>query len=172
LRARTEDSATAFERLLASHQREIFRYLYRMLRHQQDAEDLTQTVFLKAYASIAKLDPSRNPRAWLYRIATTTAYDHWRKSKSAPVAAFSFDEAIDSETIDEPSSYYDVKTAIDLDLALTKLKPAYQTVLNLYYGQELSYTDIAETLDIPLGTVKTYISRAKQALKEHLPGYG
>jgi RNA polymerase sigma-70 factor (ECF subfamily) len=159
----------AFEVLLSLYEKQIFSYVLRLVRHREDAEDLTQTTFIKCHRSIAQVDPEKNVRAWVYRIATNVVHDWWRSRKHEP-AWFdpAEDDGIAVETNEAADTYYSVEKRHDLDIALSALKPMHRTVLLLYYQQGLSYQEIAESLTVPINTVKTHISRAKQALKKEL----
>lgn len=155
-----------FEKILFLYEKEIFRYIRRMVPRQQDAEDLTQETFIKAYRHIKSFNPARGVKSWLYKIAVNTAYD-WLRKNGKSRECFIIDDA-DSpfETIDKNSSYtYQDKAVIkDLQDALERIQPVYKTVLLLFYEEGLRYEEIADALSLPLNTVKTDIRRAKSAL--------
>jgi len=168
IQAAKEGSISAFERLLAFYEKKIFSYIYGFIRQKQDAEDLTQETFIKAYKNLSALEPEKGIRAWLYAVATNTTYDWLRRRSSHPELFIIDDPENPFETIDEAIPYIPIERATDLKSALTKLKPVYRTVLLLYYKEDLSYQEIASVLSVPLNTVKTHLSRAKQALKKEL----
>lgn len=161
----------AFEALLAGYERHIFAYLYRMAQNRSDAEDLTQETFLKLYTHRKTVDPEKNFRAWLFRIATTTCYDWLRKKKRSKEILVLDDPEAGGETIPDNASYNYIErlqTAREVETALAGLHPTHRTVLLLYYRHDLSYRDIADTLGAPVNTIKTHLHRAKKALKEKL----
>lgn len=160
-------SIDAFEQILYVYEKQIFSYLFRHTGHRQEAEDLTQDTFLKAYRHIKNIDPDKSFRAWLYAIATNTLYD-WLRRKRLRHELFTLDDpARVVETIDRSGPYESIETADAVERTLLKLKPEYQTVLLLFYTHELRYSDIAVTLNLPVNTVKTYLRRAKLAFKHH-----
>lgn len=161
-------SIPAFERLVKIYERRIFNYLYRVLGNRTDAEDLTQETFIKLYANRRSIDPDKSFRSWLYRVATNTAYDLFRKRKGWRESFIIDDLERPYETPDSSSSYDTMETAKDVEQALTRLKPTYRTVLLLFYKEGLSYEEIAGTVNLPINTVKTNIRRGKQALGEIL----
>lgn len=159
----------AFDQLLGLYERKIFGYLYRLTNHPQDAEDLTQETFLKVYRALKTFDTKRKFSTWLYTVATNTAYDWLRKKQRRPELFIIDDEESSFETIDPDSPYTTLAPKIDLGKALATIdKPIYRTVLLLFYRDGLSYQEIAEVLNCPLNTVKTYLRRAKQALRQAL----
>ncbi len=157
-------SIPAFEKLLKDYERRIFNYLYRIAGNRTDAEDLTQETFIKLYANRRNIDPDKSFQSWLYRIATNTAYDWFRRRKGRHESFTIDDPEKPYETIDPSSSYNTIETVKDVENALSRLKPAYRTILLLFYNEGLSYEEIAEVSDLPLNTVKTNIRRAKEAL--------
>lgn len=163
---------SAFEQLLFLYERAVFNYLLRLVNHWQDAQDITQETFIKVYKSLAALDPDKSPKAWIFTIATHTAYDWLRKKQKS--REFFVDDPETLETIQPDLSYEKVERSEEskqLKEALLRLKPLYRAVLLLYYQQELRYGEIAQALSLPLNTVKTYLRRAKQALKQELSVY-
>ena len=162
-------SLWAFEQILFCYEKAIFNYLYHLTSHKQIAEDLTQETFIKLYKNLEKIQPEQNFKAWVYKIATNSAKDFWRKQKAQKELFVEFPE--DFETILPKDAYYELElneSSKEIETALLGLKPEYKTVLLLYYQKELSYAEIAENLNIPINTVKTYIYRAKKALKNNL----
>lgn len=158
-------SIDAFEQILFAYEKQIFSYLFRHTGLRQDAEDLAQDTFLKAYRHIKNIDLSQSFRAWLYAIATNTLYD-WLRRKRRRKEFFILDDPVRPlETIDDSRPYELIETTDAVERALLKLKPEYQTVLLLYYTHELRYLDIAAALNLPVNTVKTYLRRAKIAFR-------
>ncbi len=161
----------AFEAILSHYEKAIFNYIFRLVNHRQDAEDLAQETFIKVYTHLSSIDPEKNFRAWLYKIATNVTYDWFRKKGARPELFIVDDPLASFETIDEESPYLKIERARDLLKALGEIKPIYRTILDLFYHQGFGYEEIAQSLAIPLNTVKTHLFRAKRALKQALePG--
>lgn len=161
----------AFEALLAQYEQPIFGYIYRMAQNRSDAEDLTQETFLKVYTHHTSVDPEKNFRAWLFRIATTTCYDWLRKKKRSKELLILDDPKAEGETIPDDASYNyteRLQTVQEVETALAKISPAHRAVLLLRYRHDLPYQDIADTLGVSMNTIKTHLHRAKKALKEKL----
>jgi len=165
-------SLGAFERVLSLYERPLFNYVLRLVRHRQDAEDVTQETFIKFYRHLASLDAEKNGKALLYKIATNTAYDWLRKKKSRRELFIVDDPNVHFETIDPRSPYHERQAKEDaevLERALGRIKPLHRSVLLLFYKQEFTYQEIAAILSLPLNTVKTALRRGKAALKNELP---
>jgi len=164
-----KESLKAFDVIVAYYQAAIYNHLYRLLGNSDDALDLTQDSFIKVYKNRAKIDTSKSFKAWLYKIATNTAYDWLKKQKRLPQTQ-ELDVAAEFETNEVDSSYYSIEQINNLDLenALKSLRPEYESVIRLYFQQGFSYVEISEILQTPLNTVKTNISRAKAELFKKL----
>jgi RNA polymerase sigma-70 factor (ECF subfamily) len=160
----------SFENLVFIFEKSIFGYLLYSTGRKEDAEDLTQEVFIKVYKNLKSLDPNLNFKAWLFKIASNTLIDWWRKKGEERELFLIDDKDSNFETIDEDFSYLKIETAKDIADALEKIKPEYKVVLLLFYWQGFSYEEIASILSLPLGTVKTNLRRAKLAIKEILTG--
>ncbi|MBI3626935.1 RNA polymerase sigma factor [Candidatus Uhrbacteria bacterium] len=161
----------AFEQMLFIYEKSIFNHLYRLVGHRQDAEDLTQETFLKVYRKAEQINPEANFRAWLYKVATNTAYDWLRKKKKLGEVLVDESENNIFETIPAKESYDSIEnkeTQEEMAQALGTLKPIYKSVLMMYYYHDLSYQEIADALSLPINTVKTHIHRAKLALRQNL----
>jgi RNA polymerase sigma-70 factor, ECF subfamily len=159
----------AFEKILYAYEKRIFSYLYRIVGQKEDAEDLTQTTFLKLYKNIKSINLDKNFNAWIYKIATNTAYDWLRKKRGHPEQLLEDISTI--ETIEDETAYdmiEGVESKEEVENAMNKIKKAYKSILLLFYHDELSYQEIADALSIPLNTVKSHLYRAKKALKDQL----
>jgi RNA polymerase sigma-70 factor, ECF subfamily len=160
----------AFEAVLSLYEKPIFNYLLRFTSNRRDAEDLAQETFIKVLENAGKIEPSGNFNAWVYRIATTTAYDWLRKRmrrKEISLPDDVINESESDETSADEEAYYVMEgcNVKDLRLAIENLHPEYRSVILLYYMQDLSYEEISDILQLPLNTVKTHIRRAKIALR-------
>jgi RNA polymerase sigma-70 factor (ECF subfamily) len=152
--------------LVERYQGPVFGLCYRMLQHRQDAEDVTQETFLRAVRAILGFDLARPIRPWLLEIAAnrcrTALSLRGRRPQAAPVAAV--DERADPRPgVGDPDDL-----AGELNRAVGRLRPEYRAVFLLYHEQDLSYEDIARSLDRPVGTIKTWLHRARAVLAADL----
>lgn len=155
----------AFEAIFSLYEKAIYGYIFSMVGHKENAEDLTQEVFLKLYKNAARIDLENNFKNWLYKIATNTVYDWLRKKRRGTEMFIIDDEENSFETIDDNSPYINIEDASDLEAALNKIKPNYKRALQLFYYEGMSYEEIADILEIPLNTAKTHLRRAKEEVK-------
>ncbi|MBN1824950.1 MAG: sigma-70 family RNA polymerase sigma factor [Candidatus Eisenbacteria bacterium] len=175
-RARAGDEE-CFRILIRRYQRDVFRLCYRILRNNEDAEDASQDVFIRLHRSLGQYDPSHLFRSWLLRITHNLCIDHLRRRRMTTV---SLDEPIrrgDGEIewdLPDPDAMDPLDaTALGqeremLEEAIARLGPTLRSAITLRHVHGLRYEEIAETLDVPLGTVKVRIFRARAALAEML----
>jgi RNA polymerase sigma-70 factor, ECF subfamily len=170
----------AFRELVRRYERPVFSLIYRMVRDRETAEDLAQETFIKVLNHIDRYRPEFKLSSWLFKIANNVAIDHLRKrqvdtismdgsphaTSASEVEATSFDVSVHQESpLDELESR-ELGTAIER--AIAKLRPEYRSCIMLRHVEGRSYEEIAATLDLPLGTVKTYIHRARHQLRDAL----
>jgi RNA polymerase sigma-70 factor (ECF subfamily) len=162
-------SLTALDAIIVAYQRAIYSHLYRLVNNAEDAADLAQETFIKLYKNRDKIDPEQNFNAWLYKIATNTAYDWIKKKKRHPEDLIIDDGDFNFETIEAEQSYYKMPEIdrVGLEMALAKIKPILKNLLLLYYQQGFSYEEISVITDTPLNTVKVGLHRAKKELFKH-----
>jgi len=162
---------SAFGELVLKYQDKIYNLCRHMLGNPQDAEDAAQEVFLKAFQALPRFQPEASLYTWLYRIATNTCIDFKRK----PVWESLFggpgeeDRLIHDRASDAPSPeklHQSRQTGEALQEGLGKLSPKLRAIIILKELEELSYEEIAETLDISMGTVKSRIARAREDLQK------
>jgi len=168
----------AYEELIERYEQQIFGMVYRLLGNQSDASDVVQEVFLKVFRGVATFREQSSLRTWIYRIAVNEANNHRRwfvrhcklevpLEETRPEHPNSieytpdpgrspFEQAMDSET----------RTLIER--ALTQINPVFRTAVVLRDVQNLSYEEIAEILQVSLGTVKSRILRGREALRREL----
>lgn len=158
----------SFENLLYLYEKRIFSYIYRFVSHKENAEDIAQETFLKVYRNLKNFNAQYKFKTWLYTIATHTTYDWLRKAKKQQELFIIDDVDSSFETIAPGDAYKDIENIEYIDNALQKLKPEYQTVINLFFREQLTYEEIAKILNVPLNTVKTYLYRAKKTLLAEL----
>ena len=170
----------AFRELVRRYERPIFSLIYRMVRSRELAEDLAQETFVKAFNAIASYRPEYKFSSWIFKIANNAAIDHLRRKEldtlsleGAPNAATA--DQIEATTLqvgDRSETPLDELQSRELgrhlETAIDKLRPEYRSCILLRHVEGRAYDEIAETLDLPLGTVKTYIHRARNELREFL----
>jgi RNA polymerase sigma-70 factor (ECF subfamily) len=162
---------SAFEEIVLKYQNKTYNLCRHMLGNGQDAEDAAQEVFLKAYQALPRFQPDAALYTWLYRIAVNTCIDY----KRMPVLESLFGTSQEGEFLlhdrasDDPSPealYQSKEIDISLRVSLGKLSPKLRAIIILKEMEELSYEEIAETLGISMGTVKSRIARAREELKK------
>ncbi|MBU2912530.1 MULTISPECIES: RNA polymerase sigma factor [Reichenbachiella] len=168
-----EGDEQAFAELMDRYKRPVYHMILKMIRNTDDAEDLTIEAFAKAFKNLHKFKKDYTFSTWLFRIATNNTIDFIRKKK---LKTFSLntsftDDGGESVTIDVEDKNLNpqdetIKTQkIELvQMFVTKLPPKYQRLVRLRYFDELSYDEIAKTLDAPLGTVKAQLHRARELM--------
>lgn len=166
-RARRGDSK-AFSELVTRYQDRIYRFLVRLMRSPDDALEITQDTFLRAYEGIASWCPDAPFKAWLFRIARNSAFDRLRRSK-----LIAFETLDDDADLPDPSGGPEAlaETAQRyrlLDAALRRLPVDHREILLLREIEELSYDEIAAILHLNAGTVKSRIARARAALLDKI----
>lgn len=171
----------AYAELLARYERPVFTLVLRMVRDRTLAEDLAQDAFVKAFSKLASYDPSRKFSSWLFKVAHNTTIDHLRRrdvdtvsidepmgdGEDGPVRQMEDEEA---ETPDAAAERADLSRA--LTRAVGRLRPEYREVVSLRYQAGLEYAEIVEATGFPLGTVKTYLHRARKELAELMAAEG
>ncbi len=170
----------AFRELLARYERPVFSLVFRMVRDRSLAEDLAQESFIRAFNAIGSYNPSFKFSNWIFKIANNHTIDFLRKRRldtvsihGSPHAGTAQEEARTSlvlESDDEsPDEYVEnQELGAEIEQAIGRLRPEYRTVILLRHVEGYSYEEIADTLELPLGTVKTYIHRARAELKDDL----
>ncbi len=169
-RARAGDDS-AREELFRRHRSDSYHYAYRLLGHEQDALDVVQESMLKAFSALGDFDGRSGFRTWLLRIVTNTAYDWGRRRKRQPRSGGDDGEATYRETStdqDPARRLYQQDLRIALDQALNRLSQTIRTTFVLFAELGLSYKEIAETQDVPIGTVMSRIHAAREKLQAEL----
>ena len=173
-------SEDAYRGLVERYQRPVLGLVTRIVRDRAMAEDLTQDTFIKAFRALATFEVERKFSSWLFKIAHNTAIDSLRRKHVATVPLEAPDrdgpDLLDSLAGSDADSPEHVLEGRDLGkalvLAMGELRPDYRAVMDLRFIQGLAYDEIAEIMDLPLGTVKTHIHRARKALAAALGGRG
>jgi len=182
VRLAQEGRELAFRELVRRYERPVFSLVYRMVRDRETAEDLAQDAFIKVLNHIDRYSPEFKFSSWVFKIANNVAIDHLRRrrldtvsmdgsphaSSAAEVEASTFDISSDQESALDEMEARELGDAIEG--AIGQLRPEYRACIMLRHVEGRSYEEIASTLDLPLGTVKTYIHRARHALRRALEG--
>ena len=162
----------AFARLLSRYKDTIYFMLLKMLNNRSDAEDLTLEAFGKAFKNLHQYSPTYAFSTWLFKIASNNCIDFLRKKKGIMISLENDNDQIESneatriksKDLNPEEKLIRKQKAILLHKVVRRLKPHYQTLVELRYFNELSYEEIAKELQLPLGTVKAQLFRARQML--------
>ncbi len=164
-----------FEELVSAYQNRLFGAMFVMLGDRQDAEDITQEAFTKAFLKLEAFQAKSSFFTWLHRIAFNLAIDLRRREKRArSIGKVSIEIASDSLQSSEPSPSEQsehTETQRKIYEALAKIDPERRSVITLRDLQGMDYAEIAEVLAIPIGTVRSRLHRARIELKELLADY-
>lgn len=175
-----EGRDAAYRELVRRYERPVFSLVYRMVRDRELAEDLAQETFVKALNAIESYRPEFKFSSWIFKIANNAAIDHLRRRElntlsldGSPnaetpdaVEATALQVSDRSETPLEELEARELGGAIEL--AIGQLRPEYRACILLRHVEGRPYEEIAEMLSLPLGTVKTYIHRARNELRQSL----
>ncbi len=166
----------AYEQLMAKYHEALTRHVGRMVRDRREVEDLVQEAFIKAFSSLPSYSADYAFSTWLYKIATNHTIDYLRKKK---LPTFSIDKPLQTKDgelqVELPDTTYrpdkhvvtDQRNAL-IAAAIEELPEKYHRVIVMRHRQEMSYEEIATALDLPLGTVKAHIFRARALLYKYL----
>jgi RNA polymerase sigma-70 factor (ECF subfamily) len=170
----------AYRELIRRYERPVFSLVYRMVRDRELAEDLTQDTFVKVLSHIDKYRSEFKFSSWLFKIGNNVAIDHLRRRQLDTVSMDGSPHATNSDLTEATS--FELPTndetplqemearelGSEIERAIGRLRPEYRACILLRHVEDKSYEEIAATLDLPLGTVKTYIHRARHELRELL----
>ncbi len=158
-------------RLLIEHyQGVVFGLCYRMMNHRQDAEDVAQETFVRALGAMAGFDAARPIRPWLLEIAANRCRTALARRARRPIVSLAEPPHEVADPRAGPADPDDM--AGELERALSDLRPEYRLVFVLFHEQNLSYEEIAHAVTRPVGTVKTWLHRARAELAEYLSRRG
>ena len=174
-----EGDQKAFAELLGRYRDAIYFMLLKMVSNASDAEDLTIEAFGKAFKNLSQYTPNFAFSTWLFKIATNNCIDFIRKKRAATISLdHSNDEndtasfTIQSDSPDPEAHLINSQKIKLLREVVSKLKPRYRTLVELRYFKEYSYEEIADELDLPIGTVKAQLFRARELLYNILKNTG
>ena len=167
----------AYRELLSRYERPVFSLVYRMVRDRSLAEDLSQDAFIRAFNAIESYNPRYKFSSWIFKIANNLTIDHLRKRRIATVSIDGAPDATSAEAQaqtrlvvqsrdENPEEYVEHRElGSQIESAIGELRPEYRAVVLLRHVDGHSYDEIAHIMDVPLGTVKTYLHRARAELK-------
>jgi RNA polymerase sigma-70 factor (ECF subfamily) len=176
-RAGIED---AYRELLRRYERPVFSLVFRVVRDRNTAEDLSQEAFGRAFHAIGTYDPSFKFSSWIFKIANNLTIDHLRRRKLDTVSIEGSPHAdtrealersrIDLEATGENPEQFTENRELGshIEQAIAKLRPEYRTAVLLRHVEGYGYEEVAEIMEVPLGTAKTFIHRGRMQLKQLL----
>lgn len=176
-----QNDRAAFDALLGKYEGYLYRTCFGVTHNRDEALDAMQEVYIRVYRNIGEFQPGRPLLPWLRRIAVNISLNmlrHKKRLNEIPsIVRVADGEEMDmADSLPSPDNTEDTVLLADyrevLEQAMGELPPHYRSALALRYQQELSYGEIADTLDRPLGTVKNYVHRGRSLLKRRLQAYG
>ncbi len=156
----SKGSVDAFNLLVSRHEKRVFNYLLRIVGHREDALDLTQDVFLKAYQNLTKLSDVERFSPWLFRIAHNEAYSQLRKRRPDNVEL-----VYEPPTANSRDGLFPVELNLAVERALGRLSADQREAVVLKIYQGFKFEEMAEILDLPLSTIKSRLYSALDVLK-------
>lgn len=175
-----QGNESAFRELLERFRRPIFSLIYRMIGDRELAEDLAQESFVKAFNNLDTYNPSYRFSSWLFKIANNHAIDHLRRARLSTVSIHGSPHAASAEREEEtrivlPSQDESPEQEVlalelggEIERAIAQLRLEYRTAIILRHIENRPYEEIAEIMEVPIGTVKTFLHRARAELREAL----
>jgi len=163
-----EGQTGAFEKFIDKYQKTIFNVALRMVNNRDDAEDVAQAVFVKAYQNLKSFNPKFRFFSWLYRMAVNESLNFYRQKARHQ----GLDENLESREARPDQSYERNEQTENIEMALMRIGEEYRSVIVLRHFLELSYKEIGEICDVPEKTVKSRLYTARHALKDILTGMG
>lgn len=171
-----EGNTEEFEKIITKYSKMIYSIAYRLLRDTEEARDLSQDVFLRAFRFINKYNPEFKMSTWLVRIAYNLYKDRFKTKKIHIVNQISFGDEDSNKSYEEqfidgsPRPDEKIENTVKSEYivsVINKLPVNYKMVITLYFWGDHSYEEIAEIMEIPVGTVKSRLKRAKNYLLEN-----
>lgn len=174
-----EGDQRAYAELLDRYRDAIYYMLLKMVNNASDAEDLTIEAFGKAFKNISQYTPNYAFSTWLFKIASNNCIDFIRKKKASHVSIEQSESDDDSTPVSIPDDLPDPEEnlikeqkTILMRTVVSKLKPRYRRLIELRYFEEQSYEEISAELELPIGTVKAQLFRARELLYNILESSG
>jgi len=160
----------AFKQVIEDHKRLVAHIVFRLVNNTTDREDLCQEVFIKVYQNIAKFRHQCKLSTWIGKIAYNTSLNYLQKKR-----ALLFEDITQEQSIDSVKGYqstpHELMESSDishkLQMEINQLSDTFRTIITLYHLQEMSYKEIGQIMDLPEGTVKSYLFRARRQLRKN-----
>jgi RNA polymerase sigma-70 factor, ECF subfamily len=171
-----EGSEEAYEELVTRFQQPVFNLIYRLMSEPGDASDVVQEVFLKIFRNIGNFRNQSTLKTWIYRIAVNEAYNHRRWFFRHRRNEVMLEDEQAAETIPLAASKTPYEYVLDLERqtmieqALARINPSFRVAVVLRDIEGMSYEEIAQVLDLSMGTVKSRILRGREAMRQELAG--
>ncbi len=161
------------ESLVKEHLGTVYRFVLGFCHDTEEASDLTQEVFLKAWKNFAKFDQNKNFKTWLLTIAKNTVIDWWRKKRPIAFSRLYPEEESPEDNLADPQPLPDelfarAELAHDLAEALEQINPEDKIIILWHHVEEFTFDEIAELMDTPANTIKSRYRRALFRLRKHL----
>jgi RNA polymerase sigma factor (sigma-70 family) len=166
----------AYDQIIKEYKQSVFNLIFRMMRNKQETEDLTQETFLKVFHSLPSFNEEYAFKTWLYKIATNNCIDFFRKKK---LQTYSIDKPIEYKNseiqyelpdpdLNPEKNIIALERSKIIQQAIESLPKKYYLVIKFRHQEEKSYEEISEILNLPLGTIKARIFRAREMLNKAL----
>lgn len=175
IRASQDGKDTAFRELMLRYMGPIFNFSRQYSKTDEDAEDITQDTFYKAWRHIKRFDANKAFKPWLYAIARNTALDHIKRKRASAFSELDSDETdmqfadtLEDDTPSPAEIFERQELALEIGSALNGLHPDHRAVLLMHYREELTFNEIADIMHKPMNTVKSWHRRALSKLRSML----
>lgn len=165
-----QGNTAAFGELVRRYQNAVFSVCYRLRGNRQEAEDMSQQTFIRAYERLHTFEAERPFLPWIRRVATNVCLNAMERRQPEPVDVETLEPGLPAPpTVDPAQKVAEQQRVERLYAAVLALPPAYRAVIELRHFQELSYEEVSELLNLPLNTIKSHLFRARKLLAEALP---
>jgi RNA polymerase sigma-70 factor, ECF subfamily len=168
----------AFGKIVDAYQSRVFGFVRRMVADVEDASDISQEVFIRAFQSFGRFDGRSSVRTWLFRIAHNLCVDRARKQSRTPLetrieATFEEEEPLEIRDVrwNPETATLDEELAMAVEAAIATMSEKLRSVLLLHDQEDMAYEEIAKMLNVPVGTVKSRLFLARAHLQNALRGY-
>ena len=177
IRRAQEGDRTAFNELIVRHEAKAFQYAFRLTRNVDDASDIAVEAFVRAYSAVRHFKGQSAFSTWIYRIVTNCFLDYRKRDKSRTLVSLdaptqNADTDLRMQIEDDAPTPYDRAATSDredkMQAAVAKLPEYQRAMIVLYHAELMSYEEISEALDLPIGTVKSRLNRARVSLRDLL----
>ncbi|MCK5147128.1 sigma-70 family RNA polymerase sigma factor [bacterium] len=162
------DETGAFEKLIKQHERLVIHMIYRLINNVDDRQDICQDIFLKIYQALPSFRFDCRLSTWIAKVAYRTGLNFLEKKRAAL-----YEDSSSGHSIDEiPGEYFDPEAIMEnrdrqkhMEQAISELDKRYSFPLILYHMEDMSYKEISEIMNLPEGTIKSHLFRARKQLK-------